>query len=75
MKTYETELFTGGGCHAPITVHYEVEAETVQIDHITGPVWVEDQNKFIMADITPYVDEYAYEGIKNEIYQIEDENA
>jgi hypothetical protein len=68
---YETELFTGaGGGRVAITVDYAVEAETVQINYIQGPVWVSELNKFVMGDITQYIDEYAYEGIKDEIYQI-----
>ena len=74
MKTYETDLFTGGGCHSPITAHYEVEDECVEIRYITAPVWVEELQKFVMGDITPFIDEYAYDGLKDEIYQIVEAN-
>lgn len=66
---YETELFTGGG-RVAITVDYAVDDECVEINYIQGPVWVSELNKFVMGDITQYIDEYAYEGIKDEIYQI-----
>lgn len=68
---YETELFTGaGGCRVAVTVDYAYEDECVEINYIQGPVWISELNKFAMGDITPYVDEYAYDGIKDEIYQI-----
>lgn len=68
---YETDLFTGaGGGRVAITVDYAYENELVEINHIQGPVWVSELNKFVMGDITQYIDEYAYDGIKDEIYQI-----
>lgn len=68
---YETDLFTdASGGRVAITVYYTYEDECVAINCITAAVWVEELRKFVEGDVTVFIDEYAYEGIKDEIYQI-----
>ena len=74
MKTYETELWVGPSTEAPITVHYSEDQYGVSIDHITASVYVPSLGKFVEGDITPFVDENAYQGLIDEVANLEARN-
>ena len=76
MKTYETELWVGSGDGIPVTVHYTEDKYGAQIDHITAFVYVPELGKCVLGDITPFVDEHAYQALAGEVselVEVEDE--
>ena len=73
MKTYETELFTGPGTDVPITVSYSEDpyGGGVVIKSIIASVYVPSMEEFVRGDITPFIDEVAYQGLIDEVSNLE----
>lgn len=73
MKVYKTEHYNGsGGSPVPISVYYEVEDDHVEIKSITSEVYHAPLHRLIEGDVTCFIDEFAYDGIKSEIYELEE---